>query len=57
LNTEMGLSQDKIIKSKWNIRREKDKSSKASQKKRKSGVFQTFFTDLFPQSAPEEPKS
>ena len=57
LNTEMGLSQDKIIKSKWNIKREKDKSSKASQKKRKSGVFQTFFTDLFPQSASEEPKS
>lgn len=57
LNTEMGLSQDKIIKSKWNIRKEKDESSKASQKKRKSGMFQTFFTDLFPQSASEEPKS
>lgn len=57
LNTEMGLSQDKIIKSKWNIRKEKDESAKETRKKRKSGVFQTFFTDLFPQSAPEEPKS
>ena len=52
LNTEMGLSQDKIIKSKWNIRKEKDESAKETRKKRKSGVFQTFFTDLFPNPLP-----
>ena len=54
LNTEMNLGHERILKSKWGMKK-KGESKKSEEKKENVGrSIQTFLTDLFPSSSNKE---
>ena len=54
LNSEMDLGQEKIMKSKWGIKKRHSARKNKAKKENASRSIQTFLTDLFPSSSSKE---
>ena len=54
LNMEMNLGQEKILKSKWGIKKRHSARKPETKKENVSRSIQTFLTDLFPSSSNKE---
>ena len=54
LNMEMNLGQEKILKSKWGIKKKHSTRKSKTKKENVSRSIQTFLTDLFPSSSNKE---
>ncbi len=54
LNMEMNLGQEKILQSKWGIKKRHSEQKPKSKKENVSRSIQTFLTDLFPSSSNKE---
>ena len=54
LNTEMNLGQERILKSKWGIKKRHSAQKPKAKKENVSRSIQTFLTDLFPSSSNKE---
>ncbi len=54
LNMEMNLGQEKILKSKWGIKKRHSVRKPKTKKENVSRSIQTFLTDLFPSSSSKE---
>lgn len=57
LNSEMDLGQEKIMKSKWGIKKRHSARKSKAKKENVSRSIQTFLTDLFPSSSSKETPS
>ena len=54
LNMEMNLGQEKILQSKWGIKKRHSEQKPKTKKENVSRSIQTFLTDLFPSSSNKE---
>ena len=57
LNSEMDLGHEKIMKSKWGIKKRHSARNSKAKKENVSRSIQTFLTDLFPSSSSKETPS